>query len=214
MDSRTAKNYIVALADKNRDALGFLPCSVMHAMYDAGRFYLPEYNDDPCGFLLRSKMQTRVKIWMTAIQSDARRCTLGSQTLAAAIKEATLAGAYKLSLHCREDLEANHFWQYHGFQQVGERVRNKRTRARQIMWELTLPAGIDHYRKLDADGYEPVRERLYSRPRKSGRLRTSTTFPSSNRYITKSQTSTETPVGSTPMTSPSWVPRTCNTRTP
>lgn len=160
MDGKTARRFIVGLADRHQKELGFLPMSVLDALFTAGHVIVPQLNNDPIGYLIRSKIKRRTKIWQTCIRADARRCTFGSQTLATVIEEATENDVHRLSLHCAADLDACKFWAANGFVAAGTRVKNKRTRRLQIRYELLLPAGEAHYAALNTDGREPLRERL------------------------------------------------------
>jgi hypothetical protein len=134
--------YIVSLAKKHSDALGFIPRAAMAARIDSGCVKLATENNDPCGFFLTSGMQPTVKIFQACVQTDARGLNHAKALLADLICRTAAAGGRSITLHCRDELESNGFWSACGFK-LDSLILGGHTRRKIVnQWRLDIGAAL------------------------------------------------------------------------
>jgi len=143
MSIRIAKpsdlTYIIALAAKNADALGFLTRAATENYIERRKVTLARENGDPCGFLLTSaRDRAEVRIFQACVQYDARGLRHGIAMLSGLITEAASHGAHQISLHCRDGLASNAFWQACGLH-LTSIIPGGHTRRRVVnVWTLPI----------------------------------------------------------------------------
>jgi len=125
--------YLVWLAKKESNAIGFYPKSNYEAALRRDRIIIAWQADHPCGFLFWSRCQGHrpgaIKINQIAIQKDAQRMTNATRLLTQLMNHEHAADRNRIILHCAEDLEANLFWRALGFVHTyTSRPRNARRR--------------------------------------------------------------------------------------
>ena len=108
-------HYCEKLRKEDGHALGFIPFSGFQAAMLRNRMIIEIENDCPCGFLIWSRVLTRIKILMIAIQRDARRVFHATNLLSAMLSLRDTQGATYIQLRCADDLESNQFWKDCGF---------------------------------------------------------------------------------------------------
>lgn len=135
--------YIVDLAKKNADALGFLTREATAVYIDRRNVTLARENGDPCGFLLTSRRnKSEVRIFQACVQYDARGLTHGINMLSSLISEAAANGTYQISLHCRDGLQSNAFWKACGLH-LSSIIPGGHTRRRVVnVWSLQLSEAL------------------------------------------------------------------------
>lgn len=145
--------YIVALANTESLALGFIPKPAYEAAitgHKSGkrwsttcndRIFVCEENGDPVGFVMFSYGRIS-KCNQIAIQSDARLIERGRALLSAAVAHGNLMGRQDFSCGCADDLPSNLFWQQMGWVKVGERrgISHKNT------WKESSKRKVNIYR--------------------------------------------------------------------
>ena len=108
--------YVVSLAKKLTNEIGFVPDTRYAAAEAAGRLHVQTLNDEPCGFIVHGPPKKGyVHIWQTAVQVDARRRAAATAMLDSLKLNARLKNAHTILLRCRSDLQSNEFWQASGF---------------------------------------------------------------------------------------------------
>jgi hypothetical protein len=134
--------YILSLARKHTDALGFIPRATVERYVEAGQALLARENEEPCGFLIFGNGWPRLKIYQACIQYDAQRRQRGLQLVGQVIALASERGCDAVSLWCADDLPANDFWRAAGFQLLRSKPGGHR-RGRQLnLWVYWLPTNL------------------------------------------------------------------------
>lgn len=132
-------NYILDLAKKHTDSIGFIPRGSIERYLLAGQIILAFENDEPCGFLIHNNGYPRLKIYQACVQYDAQRRTNGLQMVGQLIAIASRRGCDAISLWCADDLPANQFWEAAGFQKTKMKQGGAR-RGRLInLWIYWIP---------------------------------------------------------------------------
>lgn len=138
MQTDAALRFWKHLAERERDALGFLPFGSVARVAELGRLLIQEASDEPIGFLLHGPPRPIIRVYQTAVRLDARRrdnaLALVDRLLAAGVA----GGSRACMLHCAADLEANAFWLAAGFTAVGVRTRSTRRQRPQLTWWRSL----------------------------------------------------------------------------
>src|SRR5579864_1675478 len=111
----TDLTYSVDLAKKHSDALGFIPRQAVENHLLTGHIRMARENGDPCGFFLTSGLQRQVRIFQACVQMDARGLDHAKNLLSDLVVRSAAAGAERITLHCRDELESNGFWSACGF---------------------------------------------------------------------------------------------------
>ncbi len=133
-------DYVISLAKKHTDALGFLPRSTVERYVEAGQVLLARENDEPCGFLIFGNGWPRLKIYQACVQYDAQRQAHGLQMVGRLIAQASERGYEAISLWCADDLPANEFWAAAGFQKLKTKAGGRRRGRRLNLWVYWLPS--------------------------------------------------------------------------
>ena len=108
--------YVVSLAKKLTNEIGFVPFTRYADAMAAGRLHVQTLNDEPCGFILHGPPKNGyLHISQTAVQVDARRRAAATEMLDRLKLYARLKEVHTILLRCRSDLQANEFWQASGF---------------------------------------------------------------------------------------------------
>ncbi|QOV90906.1 GNAT family N-acetyltransferase [Humisphaera borealis] len=138
--------YIVALAKRETDTIGFLPRAAYAEYITASParkgVLLARLNGDPCGFMVwriaadNTPAPASAKIIQTCIQYDARRRSRGVALVGELLYRVGLLGVERVSLWCADDLEANAFWESCGFQFRGQRDGGTRRGRNHNLWVL------------------------------------------------------------------------------
>lgn len=131
--------YVLELARKNTEALGFIPAPKLEQYAAAGQLWMAYENDDPCGYLVFGAGWPVLRIYQACIQYDARRREHGLALLRRLIAYAIAHGYEAISCWCADDLEANAFWQAAGFVWAGQREGGRRRGSKHNRWVLWLP---------------------------------------------------------------------------
>ena len=136
-------SFLRHLQDQNSLALGFLTPAAQLAYIERGRVTLARDNGDPVGYFLTSTRARRdVRIFQACVQFDARGLTHGLDMAAQLITEAAHYGSTSISLHCRDGLESNAFWQACGFA-LKEILPGGHARGRVVnVWHLDIAAAL------------------------------------------------------------------------
>lgn len=133
-------NYVVDLARRNTDAIGFIPRPKLEKYEQAGQILTGYENDEPCGFLVYGNGYPLLRVYQACIQYDARRREHGFALVRDLETRAAHRGVEAISLWCASDLEASEFWRAAGFERVGTKLGGAR-RARSLScWRKIMPA--------------------------------------------------------------------------
>lgn len=125
-------SYITILANKEGDAIGFIPKPAYEAAITGiktgkrwsltcnDKLWVAEENGDPVGFLLASFGEI-VKVSQITIQEDARKLERGRLLLDSLEEYATSIGRVSYGCGCADDLQSNFFWTAMGWTLAGQR---------------------------------------------------------------------------------------------
>jgi hypothetical protein len=113
-------SYVVSLAKRERETIGFIPGERYLQAYEAGQLVGQRFNGELCGFLYHGPIRAdrAVHIWQCAIQVDARRLNAATEVVAAFVARCERRQAACIRLRCAAELEANAFWVAMGFTPV------------------------------------------------------------------------------------------------
>ncbi|MEM5880925.1 MAG: GNAT family N-acetyltransferase [Candidatus Aenigmatarchaeota archaeon] len=117
--------YVVDLANKNRDAIGFIPSHRYKEYYYKRKILIEFENDEPCGFCLFSGKDEYLKIYQIVIEYDLRRLKHATNLVNKIFNKAIQLNKRVISLYCADDLEANLFWKALGFKLCCKRAGAK-----------------------------------------------------------------------------------------
>jgi GNAT superfamily N-acetyltransferase len=131
--------YVVDLAKKHTDAIGFIPRPRLERYAECGQMALEYENGEPCGFLVWGNGWPVLKIYQACIQYDARRLEHGAALVARVEREAVRRGCSAVSLWCASDLEANLFWDAVGYRAAATKQGGERRGRKLIRWVKALP---------------------------------------------------------------------------
>ena len=148
-------DYIVSLAKKEGQAVGFIPKIAYEAAITGkktqknrwsdvcnDRIFLVKENDDPVGFVLMSYGRI-AKVGQIAIQEDARLIERGKGLLTAAMDVGIDKGILEFGCGCADDLESNKFWHAMGWQKVSQRKGRRHSNT----WRDATSRTVNIYRK-------------------------------------------------------------------
>lgn len=131
--------YMVALANRNSESLGFVESSRMAERVARGHVITETDNGDLCGYLMHGVMGDWVHIHQAVIQADARKAEHGRRLVQALAARAKRAGCQGISLRCRAGLPSNDFWTALGFTHIattpGGSARGKPINVYQIAFD-------------------------------------------------------------------------------
>jgi len=108
-------HYCEKLRRLDTHALGFIPFSGFQQAMLRNRMVIEIENGEPAGFLIWGKKRERIKIFMIAIQHDARRIFHATNLMTGILTLKDSQGAEYIQLRCADDLESNQFWKSCGF---------------------------------------------------------------------------------------------------
>jgi GNAT superfamily N-acetyltransferase len=109
--------YATSLAKTLTNEIGFVPITRYEDAHGHGRLLIQRLNEEPCGFLIHGPPNDgRIHVWQTAVQIDARRQAAATDLVHLLKLYALTKDAREIILRCRDELDANHFWQACGFQ--------------------------------------------------------------------------------------------------
>lgn len=155
--------YVVALAKRETDTIGFLPTAAYREYVERSGILLVLLNGAPCGFLvwrlsngarvptLEGRHERHLKIIQTCIQYDARRREHGAALVSRLLRIAARRKAVYVSLWCADDLEANRFWAWCGFSFAGSRVGGQRRGRIHNGWRFDLRSQASGVRSQKAE---------------------------------------------------------------
>lgn len=135
-------DYILGLARKHTDEIGFLPKATVEHYVRAGQVLLETENNEPCGFLIFGNGWPRLKIYQACIQYDAQRRAHGLALVGRVIALASERGCDAVSLWCADDLPANEFWRAAGFQMLRSKPGGRRRGRDLNLWVYWLPTNL------------------------------------------------------------------------
>lgn len=136
--------YIVSLANRHAEELGFLTKSAMENYLLTNRVRMARENGDPCGFFLFNGLKSEVKIFQACVQMDARGLDHGRALLGDLIARAAAAGSRRISLHCRDGLVSNGFWSACGFSLSSCAPGGGARRKIVNTWSLTISQALSN----------------------------------------------------------------------
>ena len=110
--------YAENLQRKNSDALGFLPRIALQRYEDDNQIIIETEGGDECGFLIYGKQWPDMTIAQACIDYDVRRQKHGIK-LVNQLTSIANKRHESIILRCRENLDANRFWNAAGFNLVG-----------------------------------------------------------------------------------------------
>lgn len=136
-----AAAYAAGLADRENDALGFLPHTIYAPAIAQGRLHLVEENGEPCGFILHGPMRPTLRIYQTAVEPTCRLIDHGRAAWLATLAEALDADIERLTWICATDLTANAFWSRVSGPPKKTLASRSQTRRALHAYEHVLPRG-------------------------------------------------------------------------
>ena len=148
LSSNAVVSYAVALANRNSEALSFIPAPKLQDYHRRGRLLTVSENGDLCGFLVWGGRHGLVKVYQVCVQDDARRLEHGAALIGKL--EAMTLGAESLSAWCAADLESNAFWQALGFVFSGSRMGGVRRGRVHHLWIKWLNAPVQFVLRWEA----------------------------------------------------------------
>ena len=132
-------SYLVALQNKWRHTVGFLPTQVLSRYIDQSQVAIAEENGWPVGYVnWCGSSKSILRALQVAVEPELLRGKVGS-SLMSIIRQ--YAAAHELSLirlTSRVDLEANRFWPTLGFSPTAIFKRQTTRRLPLIEWSLPL----------------------------------------------------------------------------
>lgn len=157
------KLYLIHLARKFSNHLGFLPPPAIEKYLDLRTAIITQENSADAGYILwapRLRYQPLLRpILQAAVQMDAQRRHHGLALLAAIEADALAAGQLGLQANCALGLEANEFWHAAGFTPICH-LNPRNARNRQLvcwrkplttkipLWFAEVPRRTGHQAKL------------------------------------------------------------------
>lgn len=130
--------YILDLARKNTEEIGFLPAPKVEAYLRRGQVLTERENDELCGFLVFGSGWPDLRVYQSCIQYDARRVAHGVRLVGRLESIASQRGYESISLWCAAELEANEFWAACGFEVLGRKAGGARRGRELIRWRKAL----------------------------------------------------------------------------
>ena len=142
MLDRNGINFLIDLARRHTDEIGFIPRPKLEQYFESGQVLLESENDEPCGFLVFGSGWPRLKIYQACVAYDAQRRQHGLALVGKLIARAASAGYDAISLWCADDLAANEFWRAAGFQKTRTKQGGSRRGRRLNLWIFWLPSPL------------------------------------------------------------------------
>lgn len=126
--------YVVALARKHYEQIGFLPEPKLLAYANSGQLWIEHENGEPCGFLVWGNGWPVLRVYQVCIQYDAQRLHHGLNLVGRLIRKAEQEGYSAISCWVADDIPANDFWRAVGFVCVGKRKGGAKRERKHISW--------------------------------------------------------------------------------
>lgn len=136
MQNKAKLDYIVNLHKKNSQRLGFIPKPYLSQLVDNGQVFLSFDGGLASGFcVFGSGKGLDLKIYQHCIEQDLRRLSIGKKLFNDVECKARNMGYENITLRCRENLEANKFWEALQFINYGfENKVTQRTKKGILKW--------------------------------------------------------------------------------
>lgn len=142
--------YVLDLARKHYEEIGFLPSPKLEEYQASGQLWVADENGEPCGFLVWGRGWPVLRVYQVCIQYDAQRRLHGAQLVGKLINKAEAEGYERISCWVADDIPANEFWQAMGFVKVAEREGGKKRGRKHIGWVYWVKAPVQG-RLLEAE---------------------------------------------------------------
>lgn len=134
--------YVLGLARKHYEEIGFLPAPKLEEYRDAGQLWVADENGEPCGFLMWGRGWPVLRVYQVCIQYDAQRRLHGAQLVGRLINKAEAEGYERISCWVADDIPANDFWHAMGFRKVAEREGGKKRGRKHNGWVYWCKAPV------------------------------------------------------------------------
>jgi len=118
--------YVVALARRHYEEIGFIPRPRLEEYAKSGQLWTETENDDLCGFLVWGNGWPLLRVYQVCIQYDAQRRLHGGRLISKLIQKAETEGYEAISCWVADDIPANEFWYSMGFRLAGRRQGGSR----------------------------------------------------------------------------------------
>jgi len=139
--------FIRDLQRRFSNQIGFFPPAATQREIEWGHVFHAGLNEDDAGFLLVQPalggQRTTAAIIQAAVRMDAQRQKIGLALVEAIASKAQAAGSTILQCFCRQDLEANLFWQAAGFDAIATRRGGNAHGENLILWRKPLRNGVN-----------------------------------------------------------------------
>lgn len=140
-------SFVLDLARKHAEQVGFIPAQGMANYVDRHAIDLAMENQDPAGYLLAKHkcpdLPGVTQIHQAAVCYDARRRAIGLELVKSTRRRSAAAGNGLMQLWCRGDLEANAFWLAAGFTPTGLRAGGTARNVPHVLWRMQIKRGAD-----------------------------------------------------------------------
>ena len=134
--------FVRSLQARNSNAVGFVPIEGVRNYLAAGCITITRENDDQAGYLLARPRVAGAPFIRPIVQAavcfDARRRRHALSLVDDLARAAFISGQLLLQCWCREELEANDFWQAAGFIAVARRHQGAKRGRPCILWRRPL----------------------------------------------------------------------------
>jgi hypothetical protein len=137
----SALAFVRHLADREANAIGFLPHTVYAKAWQQQRLKIVYENNLACGFILHGPTKHSLRIYQTAVDRQARLKDHGREAFLDAIASAITHDVERITWICAEDLPANQFWHRVSGPPVNLVHRPSPTRRNRYRYSHTLPRG-------------------------------------------------------------------------
>lgn len=136
MQSKAKIDFIVNLHKKNSQRLGFIPKSRVEQYVNDNQVFIAKEGGLESGFcIVGSGKGLDLKIYQHCIEEDLRRLSIGKKLFNDVECVARNMGYENITLRCRENLEANKFWEALQFINYGfENKVTQRTKKGILKW--------------------------------------------------------------------------------
>ncbi len=122
-------DQVLRLSKQESNRVGFIPEPRLRREFCRECIITYEEDGKVLGYLHHSPIGKETRIHQIVVDQSVRRCGIGSVLVRMLICKTPLGG--KVTLRCRDGLEANHFWPTLGFEIKGARPGG-RARGRMI----------------------------------------------------------------------------------
>ena len=117
MNNKSKLDFIIDLHKRNSDCLGFIPAPSLEKLVNNDQAFLEYEGGLASGYCIigNGKGKT-LKIYQHCVEEELRRLDHGKELFNRIEIEARKRGYEDIHLRCRENLEANKFWEALGFE--------------------------------------------------------------------------------------------------